>query len=141
MKNQDQLLINQRPMIIIYFMVAAKIIIFISIINVWFLRFNKPTPWRGGDSKSMKEEFDTYRLSPAIMYLIGAIKVSLALLLLISIWIQDLSTPAAGAMGIFMLGAIAMHFKADDPSIKSVPALILFLLSVGIVVAEVVLQG
>ncbi|MEG3658915.1 DoxX family protein [Arenibacter palladensis] len=126
---------------IYYFIVAAKIIIFISIINVWFIRFNKPTPWRGGDSKSMKEEFETYRLSPAIMYIVGTIKVTLAVLLLVSIWIKDLSTPAAGAMGIFMLGAIAMHFKADDPNIKSFPALILFLLSVGIVVAEVILDG
>ncbi|MCK0145764.1 DoxX family protein [Arenibacter sp. F26102] len=128
-------------MLISYFMVAAKIIISISIINVWFIRFNKPTPWRGGDAKSMKEEFETYRLSPAIMYIIGTIKVSLAVLLLISIWIKDLSTPAAGAMGIFMLGAIAMHFKADDPNIKSLPALILFILSIGIVVAEVLLDG
>ncbi|RAJ12820.1 DoxX-like protein [Arenibacter echinorum] len=126
-------------MLIFYFTVAAKIIIFMSIINVWFFRFNKPTPWRGGDSKSMKEEFETYRLSPTIMYIIGTIKVSLAVMLLISIWIKDLSTPAAGAMGIFMLGAIAMHFKADDPSIKSFPALILFILSVGIVAGEVVL--
>ena len=128
-------------MFISYFLIAAKIIISISIINVWFIRFNKPTPWRGGDSKSMKEEFETYRLSPAIMYIVGTIKVSLAILLLISIWIKDLSTPAAGAMGIFMLGAIAMHFKADDPNIKSLPALILFILSIGIVVAEVLLKG
>mgnify|MGYP003672437710 FL=1 len=126
-------------MLIYYFTVAAKIIIFISIINVWFIRFNKPTPWRGGDSKSMKEEFETYGLSHTIMYLVGTIKVGLAILLIVSLWIKDLSTPAAGAMGIFMLGAIAMHFKADDPSIKSFPALILFILSVGIVAGEVVL--
>ncbi|SMG23843.1 DoxX family protein [Arenibacter troitsensis] len=126
---------------IYYFIVAAKIIIFISIINVWFIRFNKPTPWRGGNSKSMKEEFETYGLSQIIMYIVGTMKVGLAVLLIISLWINDLSTPAAGAMGIFMLGAIAMHFKADDPNIKSFPALILFLLSIGIVVAEVILDG
>ena len=126
-------------MLIYYFTVAAKIIIFISIINVWFIRFNKPTPWRGGDSKSMKEEFETYGLSHTIMFLVGTIKVGLAILLIVSLWIKDLSTPAAGAMGIFMLGAIAMHFKADDPNIKSFPALILFILSVGIVAGEVVL--
>ena len=66
-------------MLIYYFTVAAKIIIFISIINVWFIRFNKPTPWRGGDSKSMKEEFETYGLSHTIMYLVGTIKVGLAI--------------------------------------------------------------
>jgi len=128
-------------MFINYFIVAAKIIIFISIINVWFIRFNKPTPWRGGESKSMKEEFETYGLSHTIMYIIGFIKVALAVLLIASLWIKDLSTPVAGAMGIFMLGAIAMHFKANDPNIKSFPALTLFLLSVGIVTAEVVLAG
>lgn len=128
-------------MFISYFLTAAKIIIFITIINVWFLRFNKPTPWRGGDSKSMKEEFETYRLSPVIMYLVGTIKVSLAVLVFTSLWLEDLTTPAAGAMGIFMLGAIAMHFKANDPNIKSLPALILFLLSIGIVVAEVIRDG
>ncbi len=128
-------------MLIYYFTVAAKIIIFLSIINVWFLRFNKPTPWRGGESKSMKEEFETYGLSHTIMYIVGTIKVGLAILLIVSIWLKDLSTPAAGAMGIFMLGAIAMHFKADDPNIKSFPALILFLLSVGIVAGEVVLAS
>ncbi|MCK0189190.1 DoxX family protein [Arenibacter sp. F20364] len=128
-------------MLIYYFTVAAKIIIFLSILNVWFLRFNKPTPWRGGESKSMKEEFETYGLSHTIMYIVGTIKVGLAILLVVSIWLKDLSTPAAGAMGIFMLGAIAMHFKADDPNIKSFPALILFLLSVGIVAGEVVLAG
>lgn len=126
---------------IYYFIVAAKIIIFISIINVWFIRFNKPTLWRGGNSKSMKEEFETYGLSQIIMYIVGTMKVGLAVLLIVSLWIKDLSTPAAGAMGIFMLGAIAMHFKADDPNIKSFPALILFLLSIGIVVAEVILDG
>ena len=126
---------------IYYFIVAAKIIIFISIINVWFIRFNKPTPWRGGNSKSMKEDFETYGLSQSIMYIVGTMKVGLAVLLIVSLWIKDLSTPAAGAMGIFMLGAIAMHFKADDPNIKSFPALILFLLSIGIVVAEVILDG
>jgi len=128
-------------MLIYYFTVAAKIIIFASIINVWFFRFNKPTPWRGGESKSMKEEFEIYGLSNTIMYIVGTIKVVLAILLIASIWIKDLSTPVAGAMGIFMLGAIAMHFKANDPNIKSFPALILFLLSVGIVVAEVILAG
>jgi len=128
-------------MLIYYFTVAAKIIIFISLINVWFIRFNKPTPWRGGESKSMKEEFETYGLSPTIMYTIGTIKVGLAILLIASIWLKDLSTPAAGALGIFMLGAIAMHVKADDPNIKSFPALILFLLAVGIVAGEVVMAG
>lgn len=122
-------------------LIVAKIIIAITIFNVWLFRVNKPTPWRGGDAKSMKEEFETYGLSKTIMYLVGTIKLALAILLVISIWVTHLSTLAAGAMGIFMLGAIAMHFKVADPKIRSFPALILLLLSIGIVVGEVLLEG
>ena len=85
-------------------LIVAKIVISITIFNVWLVRVNKPTPWRGGDAKSMKEEFETYGLSKAIMYIVGTIKVILAMVLFISIWVPELSTPAAGAMGIFMLG-------------------------------------
>lgn len=122
-------------------LIVAKIVISITIFNVWLVRVNKPTPWRGGDAKSMKEEFETYGLSKAIMYIVGTIKVILAMVLFISIWVPELSTPAAGAMGIFMLGAIAMHFKVADPKIRSFPALVLLLLSIGIVVGEVLLEG
>ena len=30
------------------------------ILNVWILRFNKETEFRGGDAKNMLEEFQTY---------------------------------------------------------------------------------
>ncbi len=88
----------------------------------------------------MKEEFEVYGFSTALMYLVGAVKVLLATLLVVSIWYPGLSTPVAGGMGIFMLGAIFMHFRANDPSIRSFPALLFFLLSVGIIVIEVVMQ-
>lgn len=128
-------------MVIQYVSIAFKAIIFISIINVWFFRFNKQTPYRGGGAKTMKEEFEVYGFSTALMYLVGAIKVILATLLVISIWYPEFSTPAAGGMGIFMLGAIFMHFRANDPSIRSFPALLFFLLSVGIIVVDIVNQG
>ena len=128
-------------MVLLYASIVFKAIIFISIINVWFFRFNKTSPYRGGGAKSMKEEFEVYGFSTALMYLVGALKVVLATLLVISIWYPELSTPAAGGMGIFMLGAIFMHFRANDPSIRSFPALLFFLLSVGIIVIDIVNQG
>lgn len=124
-------------MVLEYVSLAFKVIIFISIINVWFFRFSKPTPYRGGGALSMKEEFEVYGFSPGTMYLVGAIKVVLASALLASIWYVDLSTPAAGGMGIFMLGAIFMHFRANDPNIRSFPALLFFLLSVGVIVIDI----
>ena len=117
-----------------YLDIALKAVIFLTIINVWFFRFNKPTPYRGGGAKSMKEEFEVYGISTAAMYLVGAIKIALATALLISIWYPQLSIPAAAAMGLFMLGAIVMHFKANDPGIRSFPALTLLISCILIIV-------
>lgn len=127
-------------MLLQYLSLAFKLIIFISIINVWFFRFNKPTPYRGGGAKSMKEEFEVYGFSTSVMYIIGALKVILAAALVASYWFADLSTPAAGGMGILMLGAIFMHFRANDPNIRSFPALLFFLLSLGIIIIDILQQ-
>ncbi len=112
-----------------YIIIAAKIIIFISIINVWFFRFNKSTEWRAGNANSMKAEFEAYGLSETIMYIVGGLKIFSAILLLISIWIPSLGVPAAAVMALLMLGAIAMHIKVSDPLKKSLPALFFLLLS------------
>ena len=82
----------------------------------------------------MKEEFQVYKLGNFFMYLIGGLKVILATLLVISIWYPDFSIPSAIGMGVLMLGAIFMHFKANDPSIRSFPALTLFIMCLAIVV-------
>ena len=123
-------------MITYYLALFLKAAIFITIINVWFFRFNKPTPYRGGGAKSMKEEFEVYGLSKTVMYAIGAIKVILATAILLSIWYPDISILSTAAMAIFMLGAIVMHFKANDPGIRSFPALILLISCILIIALE-----
>ncbi|NHF60479.1 DoxX family protein [Flavobacteriaceae bacterium TP-CH-4] len=112
-----------------YIIIAAKVIIFISIINVWFFRFNKPTEWRGGSANSMKEEFKTYGLSETMMYLVGGLKVLSAVLLLVSIWMPSLALYGAATMAVLMLGAIGMHLKISDPIKRSLPAFIFLVLS------------
>ncbi len=121
-------------MTLYYLNIFLKLAIFITIVNVWFFRFNKPTPYRGGSAKSMKEEFQVYGIGNSFMYLIGFLKVVFASLLVVSIWYPDFSIPSAIGMGVLMLGAIFMHFKANDPSIRSFPALTLFIMSLAIVV-------
>lgn len=116
-----------------YILIAAKVIIFISIINVWFFRFNKKTSYRGGDAASMKAEFASYGLSETMVYLIGSLKVLSAVSLIVSIWVAELAVPAAALMAILMLGAIFMHFKIKDPLMKSLPAFIFLLLSLLII--------
>lgn len=108
----------------------AKVIIFLGIINVWFVRFNKSTAYRGGGAGSMREEFEAYGLSEGMMYLVGGLKVLLATLLVVSIWVPALTLYAAGGMIVLMLGAISMHIKVKDELSRSIPATLMLLLSV-----------
>jgi hypothetical protein len=112
-----------------YVYIILKTIIFLGIINVWFLRFSKSTAWRGGEAKSMKEEFSVYSLSENFLYLVGALKVVSAFAIFISIWYPSLLLYGAGVMTILMIGAISMHIKVKDPIQKSIPAAAMLLMS------------
>jgi uncharacterized membrane protein YphA (DoxX/SURF4 family) len=102
--------------------IILQIIIALGILNVWFLRFNKPSEWRGGKATNMKEEFSAYGLPEAVMYSVGSLKVLCAILLLVGIWIPVVVTPAVVVLAILMLGAVIMHVKIGDPPKKSIPA-------------------
>jgi len=52
------------------------------ILDVWFLRFNKDTGYRGGNATNMKEEFADYGISERSMCAVGATKVTLASMML-----------------------------------------------------------
>ena len=47
---------------------TIKLITSLGIFNVWLLRYNKNTEYRGGNAKSLKEEFETYGLNSWFMY-------------------------------------------------------------------------
>jgi uncharacterized membrane protein YphA (DoxX/SURF4 family) len=100
----------------------VQIFIALGLLNVWLLRFHKPTRYRGGDARSMSEEFAVYGLPRWILWVVGAVKVSCAICLLVGIWVPVLIAPAATMLLVLMMGAIAMHVKVHDPLIKSVPA-------------------
>ena len=101
----------------------------LSIYNVWFFRFNKPTKYRAKNSKSMKEEFSYYGLPNFFVWAIGFLKVALATMLIVGIFYNQLIFPAAMAMAVLMFGAILMHLKVKDTAIKSLPATIFLILS------------
>ncbi|MUP46280.1 DoxX family protein [Gramella sp. BOM4] len=100
----------------------------LGILNVWLLRFNKNTAYRGGSAGNMKEEFRAYGLPVKLVYLVGFIKCTLAILLLAGIWFEELVMPAAIGMGIMMLGAIIMHINIGDNLKQSMPALSLLVI-------------
>lgn len=121
-----------------YVFIALKLIIGLSILNVWLVRSKKSTDWRGGDATNIKEEFKAYGLPEWFMYLIGGLKVILAIALLVSIVSPnlggvDLGSYAAHGIAVLMLGAVAMHIKIGDPIKKSLPALSFLILSLLII--------
>lgn len=118
--------------------IIIKLVIGLSVLNVWLLRANKTTQWRGGKANSLKEEFKAYGLSEPIMKIVGAVKIVLSLLIIISIFYQPLVLVGATGMAIMMMGAIFMHAKIKDPVVRSLPAFIFLVLSIALLVIEVV---
>jgi hypothetical protein len=114
-------------------MVILQVTAALGLLNVWLLRFNKHTSFRGGDAGTMVEEFATYGLPKWFMYVIGALKIGAALALIAGIWFPSLVRPAAALVCILMLGALAMHVKIGDPLKKAIPALAMFGLGAAIV--------
>lgn len=106
----------------LYLRIVLQLFVALGVLNVWLLRANKPSPYRGGDARNLREEFPAYGLPGATMYLVGAIKLLLALALIAGIWFPVLIRPAAIGMGLMMLGAVAMHLKIKDSMHKSLPA-------------------
>lgn len=107
----------------------TQLIVALGILNVWLLRFNKATAYRGGTAKNMREEFATYGLPLWFMWVVGGLKTLFALSLLVGFWQPQLIRPAAIGMIILMLGAVGMHIKVGDTWKKAAPASIMLLLS------------
>ena len=122
-------------MIILYLnmnlLLILNLIIALGIINVWLVRFQQETQWRGGEAKSLKEEFQVYGLPIWFMYIIGLLKLSLSILLIIGIWFPKISFYASLTMIMLMIGALLMHLKVNDPLKKSLPAFTIIVLLIG----------
>ncbi len=108
--------------------VILQIAIAMTILNVWLFRFNRPTPWRGGNATDMKQEFGVYGLPGWCVTVIGIFKITCAALLIAGVWIPEVTRFAAAGLGVLMLSAVAMHVKVKDPLRKSMPAVVLFIL-------------
>ena len=112
--------------------IVLQVVVGLGIMNVWLIRANWATGYRGGDAKTLKEEFATYGLPPWFFYLIGTLKVLCALALLAGIWFPLLATLGGAGLAVLMAGAFSMHLKVKDPFSKSIPALAMFAMSLAI---------
>lgn len=115
-------------------LIIIQIIVSFGVYNVWIIRKNKPSQYRGGSqSRTLKEEFQAYGLSDNLRNLVGFLKLSFASLLLLGIWIPSLTKISALGIAILMIGAISMHAKISDPLSKSIPALSMLIMTLFIV--------
>lgn len=109
---------------------TLQLIIALGILNVWLLRYGAETEYRGGDARNMSEEFAVYGLPSWSVPVIGSMKVLLAVLLILGLWLPEFTQPAAVGLAIFMTGAVVMHIKVRDSIKKTVPALAMLVLCV-----------
>jgi uncharacterized membrane protein YphA (DoxX/SURF4 family) len=113
-----------------WFIIASQVVIALGLLNVWLLRTDKASPWRGGDATTMSEEFAAYGLPSWAPGVVGLLKVAFALMLIAGIWLPGLTRPAAVGVAVLMVGAIAMHVKVGDAPRKSLPAAVLLVLAI-----------
>ena len=107
-----------------------QLVIAIGLINVWIFRFDRATEYRGGEAKNMKEEFIAYGLPVWLMYFVGFMKLAIAIMLIISFWVEELLVYNLVVLALLMVAALLMHVKLNDPIKKSYPALsILFMIA------------
>jgi hypothetical protein len=116
--------------------VLLQLLIALGIFNVWVIRVHKPTKFRGGSAQTMAEEFRVYGLSDEVRKLVGALKLGLAALLVVGIWVPMVAMLAASCMAFLMLVAVVMHLKVSDPIKKAVPAFCMMMLSLAVVLSR-----
>ena len=112
-----------------YIIIALKLIVGLSILNVWLIQPNKPSKWRGGDARTITEEFSVYGLSKTFYYIVFAVKVGLAILLLVSIKYDIFSLYSSIGLAALLGGSIAMHLKVKDALFKSFPAFLFMIMN------------
>tara|TARA_B100001093_G_C26841719_1_gene1020868 strand:+ start:484 stop:819 length:336 start_codon:yes stop_codon:yes gene_type:complete len=88
-----------------------------SVAYVWIFRFH-----------NVLKEFELFQLSDLIRNFVGVSKISLATLIIVSIWYPSLTLIPSLLMGGFMLSAQFFHFKVNNPFIKHLPSLLLLIL-------------
>ena len=116
--------------------VCVSFFVSFLVTNVWLFRFNKETPFRGGDAKNMIEEFAIYGLDINTMYLVGSLKVIASIGLIIGLLKTKFSVYSSLLMAILMTGAIYFHFKISDPAIKYFPSVLMLICSIFIYISS-----
>lgn len=112
---------------LIWVISILQILIAVGLVNVWLVRSGRATKYRGAGAQNMKEEFRAYGLPSWFMYVIGFLKMVIALIMIIGLFrpqiMYPFGFPALIGLSVLMLGAISMHIKVRDPMVKILPAI------------------
>ena len=112
---------------------VLQLVVGLGLLNVWLVRPRSATAYRGGEASSLREEFAVYGLPSAAFYVVGALKITAAVVLIAGVWVSLPVEIAAGVIAALMVGAVIMHVKVRDPLMRAVPATIMLVLSSAIV--------
>ena len=110
-----------------------QVIVGLGLLNVWLVRGRSATSYRGGAAQTLQGEFAAYGLPGFAFYVVGALKIGAAIVLIAGVWVALPVRAAAGLVAALMIGAVAMHLKVGDPLMKSLPAALMLALSAAIV--------
>jgi len=115
---------------------VLQVIVGLGLLNVWLVRAKASTSYRGGEARTLKQEFAAYGLPEVAFYLVGALKITAGIILIAGVWFRLPVQFAAGMVAVLMVGALVMHLKVGDAPMKSLPALLMLLMSIAIVILQ-----
>ena len=102
-----------------------QIIISISIMIVWIFRFH-----------NVEKDFEQFKLNKVTRSMVGAIKVSLATILVLGIWYQEFILTTTLGIAFFMLSAQYFHHIVNNDMRKRLPSLSLLILCIFIILTQ-----
>ena len=98
-------------------LILSQLIVAISVIIVWVFR-----------RENIIVEFEQYGISDIIRNIVGALKISLATILILGIWYNEFLILSSLGMAFLMICAQYFHVKVRNPFNKFIPSLFLLIL-------------
>ena len=98
-------------------LILSQIIVSTSVIIVWVFR-----------RENIIVEFEQYGISDTLRDIVGALKISLATILILGIWYNEFLFSSSLAMAFLMICAQYFHIKVGNPFNKFIPSFCLLIL-------------
>jgi len=97
--------------------ITAQLLVAASVFYIWIFRFD-----------NIVRDFEHFKFSPIFRNTVGVVKLVIATLMVVGIWMPAVVFGAALGMTVLMLGAQWAHFRVGNPMAKRVPSALLLAL-------------